>query len=159
MAVAHLFTCLSGATATRLAHGVPDFPAAGVPDFPARMSVNFARAHAQASIPSRSASVLILFGGRKPGGSDQPSDRIRVRKEENHDGRLRSGVPRGGRNITQVWMDLRRAPPPRREANHDGRLRSGVPRGGVTHPRSGWFCAGPDPLWERRITTAGCDTE
>ena len=47
------------------------------------------------------------------------------------------------RNITQVWIVLRRARAPRREANHDGMLRSGVPRGDVTYPKCGWFCAGP----------------
>ena len=78
------------------------------------------------------------------------------RREANHEGMLRSGVPRGRRNITQVWMVLRRARPPRSEANHDGRLRSGVPRGGVTYPRSDWFCAGPGLLGERQITTACC---
>ena len=66
------------------------------------------------------------------------------RREANHEGRLRAGV-------------LRRPGPPRREVNHEGRLRSGVPLGDVTHPRYGWFSAGPDPLRKRRITRAGCD--
>ena len=77
--------------------------------------------------------------------------------EENHDGMLRSGGTHGRRNKPQLWKDLRRARPLRREANHDGMLRSGGPRGDVTHPRCGWFCAGPDPLGERPITTACCD--
>ncbi len=84
------------------------------------------------------------------GGAAQgpaPLDRGKSRRHA----AIRSAARR--RNITRVWMVLRRARPPRIEAHHEGMLRSGVPHGGVISPRCGWCCAGPGPLGERQMTT------
>ena len=110
---------------------------------------------AQAPSPQESARILLFT---TVSAQARPEGRPPTEKED-HEGMLRSGVP----PLCPVWVVLRRARLPRREANHDGMLRSAVPRGDVTSPRSGWFCAGPDPLGEKQITRAcsvqGCRAE